>query len=142
MWWSLILGLLMLLLVVKQLHGLSSLSAFDGKAVDAGTVSLSGGFNAVWNLNASRWEYREVRTGEGNFTLQVTSVVWSAYGLTAFSSQGSNEITISWSAINSPSPTTPVTPDSRPIVLYLFSGFMGLIFLFILIMYFRQRYEI
>ena len=36
-------------------------SAFDGKAVDAGTVSLSGGFNAVWNLNASRWEYGEIQ---------------------------------------------------------------------------------
>jgi len=69
-------------------------SEFDGQPVESGCVIFTGGRNAAWNPQNSRWEYRESRNNEGNLTLTVESVLWSKYEITSLHPSSKNKAAI------------------------------------------------
>jgi len=72
-------------------------SEYDGQPIDSGIVYLTGGLNAAWNADKSRWEYSEVRNEAGTLTLHVESVSWAKYGITALSpSLQSSQVIMEW----------------------------------------------
>ena len=101
-------------------------SEYDGQPIGSGIVYLTGGLNATWNADKSRWEYSEVRNEAGTISLHVESVSWAKYGITALSpSLQSSQVIMKW--FNPPWYTT-LLPWLSGIGLALF-GIIGILVL-------------